>query len=55
MIWSKWNGARYCTPRPNPPSLAKSTTAHALKDLEANYGSFHLVVVRLSYYFLGIP
>ena len=40
MICSKQNEARYGTPRPDPPSLAKFAAAHALEYLEANYGSF---------------
>lgn len=31
MIWNKWNEARYGTPRPDPPVLARSTVAHALE------------------------
>ena len=39
MIWNKRNETHYGTPRPNPFFLARSTTAHAIEYLEANYGS----------------
>ena len=39
MIWNKWNETLYDTPRPDPSFLARSTAAHAIEYLEANYGN----------------
>ena len=39
MIWNKRNEAHYGTPCPYPSFLARSTAAHAIEYLEANYGS----------------
>ena len=39
MIWNKRNKAIYGTPRPDTSFLARSTVAHAIEYLEANYGN----------------
>ena len=39
MIWNKRNEAQLGAPRPDPASLARKTTAHALEYVETNFGS----------------